>query len=181
VSSPGVAAVAAVFVSAAALGLPAVAEAQLTATPQQFEVQAEVVEGCVLIGSTQSAGLDFGTMDFGSAPAIVPAQLPGTAMTGGLATQLWCTPGMSMQISVDAGLHAAGSQRRLARSGGGEVSYSLFADEGRSVAIPVSGSVPLTAPTDGLLDLPIYGLATVPGTPLMPGIYTDTVQVTISW
>lgn len=171
------AALAAVMVVVASAGVLA----RQNVGSQDFTVNAEVVEGCVLIGTTGTSGLDFGILDFGSAPAIVAAELPGSAMTGSLATQLWCTPGLSMQVSVDAGQHASGGQRMLARSGGGQVPYALFVDSGHSVAIPPGGPVGVTAPPGGLIDLPIYGLASVPGGALMPGSYTDTLQVTVSW
>jgi len=32
-----------------------------------------------------------------------------------------------------------------------------------------------------VVNLPIYGIATLPGTGLVAGVYTDTLQVTLSW
>lgn len=168
---------------------PSVVTLLLAALPvsmgaQTFSVQAEIVQGCALVGSNQVADLDFGTLAFGAVPAVFFGDVTATAVGGGgTATQIWCTPGMQLQVAVDAGTHASGGQRHLARVGGGSplIPYGLYADALHAAAIPLSGSVPVSVPGGGFLDLPIHGVATLPGGGLLPGHYADVLQVTLSW
>lgn len=163
------------------LGLLAVLPGRLHA--QTFTVQATVVEGCALVGSNQTSGLDFGTMDFGSMPAVLAGVVPAMALTGGSPTRVWCTPGVQLQMAIDAGIHESGGQRFLARAGGGSaaVPYGLYADSSHATPIPAAQQVPISVPLDGFVDLPVYGLASLPGGGLLPGQYGDVLHVTLSW
>lgn len=156
----------------------------LSSSAQTFTVQAEVVEGCALVGSNETTGLDFGTLAFGSIPAIHSGDVAATAVgSGGSATQVWCTPGLELQVAVDAGTNANAGQRYLARNGGGSspIPYGLYTDALRTIAIPVAGYVSISVPPSGLVDLPIHGVASLPGGGLLPGHYADVLQVTLSW
>jgi spore coat protein U-like protein len=157
-----------------------VAKAADTAT---FAVSAQIVPGCTLIGSQQTSGINFGTLNFGSHAATTSGQV-GAFVTGGSALQLDCTPGIQLNVSIDGGLHASnsGTQRNLVRnSGTGAIVYSLYTTPAATTAIPVGQSVAVTVPSSGVIDLPIYGRATLPGTGLSAGVYTDTLQVTLTW
>ena len=148
-----------------------------------FAVSAQIVPGCALIGSQQTSGINFGTLNFGSYPATQSGPV-GASVTGGSALQLDCTPGVQLNVSVNGGLHASngGTQRNVVRNGGtNAVVYSLYTSAAATTAIPVGQSVSVTAPSSGVVNLPIYGIATLPGTGLVAGVYTDTLQVTLSW
>jgi spore coat protein U-like protein len=166
------------------VGVLLCASSAVPAAAQTFAVQAEIVEGCALVGSSEVNNLDFGVIDFGTLPAIFSGTaVASTVGAGGSATQIWCTPGVQLQVAVDSGLQASGGQRFLARTGGGStpIPYGLYTDALQTVAIPTTGHVTVSVPPGGFLDLPIHGVASLPGGGLMPGQYTDVLQVTLSW
>lgn len=151
---------------------------------QTMAVSADVVMGCALLTSHATSGIDFGALAFGTHPAVKSGAVTASVVaTGGGAMQVECTRGMTLQVTVGAGQHASGTQRRLALSGNASyvVPYSLFTTAAQTTPLPANTSVGVTVPSDGLVTLPIYGSATLPGSGLMPGVYGDTVVVTLSW
>ena len=156
---------------------------QTTGFGQSFSVTAQIVEGCTVNQSTQTAGVNFGTMAFGSYPAVQAGPVLGSVTLGGATVQLECTANLALQVGVGAGLHAAGGTRRLGHNGGDTylVDYALYTNAARTSPLPLTGTVGVTMPASGVMELPIYGVATLPGTGLMPGIYNDTLVVTLTW
>lgn len=150
-------------------------------TTASFMARANIVRGCVISTAPgQTTGIGFGTLDFGSHSA-VQAGAFSTALSAGAATppSVQCTPGTTVQISADAGLHAQAGQRHLAGPVGGLIPYALWLVTG-NVALPPGSSSSLTlGPTP--TSLPVGGTATLPGAGLPAGTYTDTVQVTLAW
>jgi len=162
----------------------AIAGSPALTSAQTFAVSADIVPGCALMTSNNTSGIDFGTLGFGTHPATNSGTVTASVVaTGGGAMQVECTRGLSVQVSVDAGQHATGSQRRLALASSPTnlVSYALYTGPSLATPIPVGSSVTVVVPQSGVIDLPIFGAATLPGSGLMPGTYTDTVQVTLSW
>lgn len=151
------------------------------AAGQNLSVSAEIVPGCAVDGSAATSGLDFGSLAFGTFPAVLAQSVDASlAADGGV--QIRCTSGLAFQLSADGGEHADGSGRRLARAGdpASAVPYTLYATAAHDVALPIAGHVGVTVPASGLVDLPIYAVAALPGT-AAPGLYTDTLHVTLSW
>ncbi|MGS0893973.1 Csu type fimbrial protein [Burkholderia stagnalis] len=148
-------------------------------TTQTFTVSAQIVAGCGVAGGGAGTGLDFGTLDFGAYPAIAAG--PATATSGGSALQIECSPGTTLKMSVDGGIHPTGgnTQRNLANAGNTLIAYRLYADAGRTIALAVGQ--PVSIPASGVVSLPIYGALTLPGGATPPGTYTDTAQVTLSY
>lgn len=167
-------------VAVACMAAPAAAQ---NTTSTAFPVVADVTSGCSIASSSQTTGIAFGTMNFGTKPAVFAGNVSGSVALNGGIVQLRCTQGLVVRVGVDAGAHASGTQRRLWRSGSSQfVPYALYTDAGHTTAVPVSGTVAAaTAPASGLISLPVYGVATLPGSGLNPGTYTDTVAVTITW
>jgi spore coat protein U-like protein len=149
-----------------------------TGWTQSFTITAEVVEGCAINGSTQSISVDFGTLSFGTHPAVFAGPVDGSVMLGASPVQLQCTPNLALDLSIGAGLHANAGQRQLQHTGNSayRVAYNLY-----TTAIPTTGSTSVTIPGSGVLALPVYGVAQLPGTGLLPGAYTDSLQVTVTW
>lgn len=154
------------------------------ASAQAFSIAAEIVQGCGLVGSPSVSGIDFGTLAFGSRPAVMsgPVHAASTAQGGGL-VQLDCTAGTTLQVSVGAGQHASGTQRRLGLNDGNTylVPYVVFADAARTVEVPTTGGVSVLVGAGGVVALPIYATASLPGGGLLPGTYSDSVQITLTW
>jgi spore coat protein U-like protein len=151
------------------------------AAGQSLAVTAAIVPGCAVDGSAATAGLDFGSLAFGTFPAVL-AQSVDASLSAGAGIQIRCTGGLGLQISADGGEHADGSGRRLARAGdpGSAVPYTLYATAAHDVALPIAGHVGLVVPASGLVDLPLSAVAALPGT-AEPGLYTDTLHVTLTW
>lgn len=164
----------------AALALMAMAP---SAGAQSIPVSAEIVAGCALAASTQKTGIDMGLLSFGSRPAVIATTVTASVVaTGGGLMQFECTPGITMNVSIDGGLHLSSGQRRMGRNGGNThvTNYTLYKDAGRTLPIGVNSPTGVTVPASGTVALPVYGSATVTGTG-MPGTYTDTVQITLTW
>jgi spore coat protein U-like protein len=161
----------------ATLAIPAVAAGQAT----DLDVMAEIVPGCAVDGSTAASGLDFGSLAFGTYPAVLAGPVDASLSASG-GVQVRCTAGLTFQLSADGGEHADGSGRRLARAGdpASVVPYALYATAAHDVGLPIAGHVDVTVPASGLVDLPIYAVATLPGS-VAPGLYSDTLHVTLSW
>lgn len=161
--------------AAATLVVPGVAAGQ------NLNVTAAIVPGCAIDGSPATAGLDFGNLAFGVFPAVLAQSVDASLSTGG-GVQIRCTGGLAFQLSADGGEHTDGGGRRLARAGdpASAVPYMLYATAAHDVALPIAGHVGVTVPASGLVDLPLYAVAALPGT-AAPGLYTDTLHVTLSW
>jgi spore coat protein U-like protein len=154
-----------------------------TGWTQSFTVTAEVVEGCAINGSTQSISVAFGTLSFGTHPAVHAGPVDGSVMLSGAPVQLQCTPNLALDLAIGAGLHATAGQRQLQHTGNSayRVQYNLYTTAAHTTAIPTTGSTSVTIPGSGVLTLPVYGVAQLPGTGLLPGAYTDSLQVTVTW
>jgi len=170
-------------------GLPAFA--QLSGA---IGVSLELTASCRLVGSTSTSGINFGTLQFGSAPSTFSGQLTAQATDGegGVGTtQLVCSPDLTgITVSVSGGGNAGqgasiGNGARAMVNGNGDfVPYDVYADAGHTSAYPANGStVSVTIPSDGSpFTLPVYGLVDKTSSFALPtGNYTDTLTVTITW
>lgn len=151
-------------------------------TTAVFSVGATVQNGCLVDGNpTQTTGLVFGLLAFGSWSALTTgSQTVVLGPAGGSQALLQCTAGTTVQLTLDGGLHALGTQRRLANGGGYFLPYTL--------SLTTSGNQPVLPNTPiGMAmgstaqPLPLQGTVVMPGLGLWAGTYSDTVQVTISW
>jgi spore coat protein U-like protein len=150
-------------------------------TTATFAVNASVVPGCLVVGNvSQNTGIAFGMIDFGTHSAVSSAAVPASlTASGGQLAQIQCTPGASVTVVIDAGLNAVGSQRRL-KMGSYYLPYSLYTSA--SMATPYQPGSGVAASSSGTaMNLPVYGVATPPGSGLPAGIYSDTVQVVLTW
>ncbi len=162
------------------LSLPAVpATIPTTAT---LSVNATIVRGCLVSGATgQVTGVNFGTIDFGTHSAVrtgSETRLSGSGAGGQALIQ--CTPGTAVQVAADAGQNAQGSQRRLSNNAGAYVPYALALATAPATALVPNVPAGLTLGSSAAALL-LQGTATFPGFGLPAGVYTDTVQVTLSW
>ena len=166
----------------ALMGLPMAALAATVPTSPSFSVTASVARGCAVSGSTgQVSGIAFGSLDFGSHPALQAGTVQTTAGSSlGSQAKLVCTPGTAVQLSIDGGQHGQGTQRRMSNGGGKYVAYQLELIQGAPTLLAPNVPVGLVLGATPLA-LPLRGTATLPGATAAAGIYADTVQVTLSW
>ncbi|MGH8486574.1 MAG: Csu type fimbrial protein [Pseudomonas sp.] len=145
------------------------------ATTSTFQVSAQVVAGCLVLGGAAN----YGDLNFGSYSALVSG--PVTTALSGTTVTLQCTPGVALSMSVDAGQNTASGSRNLKRSTGSQlVAYQLFRDPGFSQSLGINQSVAVTYSDANAIKLPVYARAQLTG--IVPaGSYTDVVQVVLTW
>ncbi|KQP18424.1 hypothetical protein ASF43_11510 [Pseudorhodoferax sp. Leaf267] len=145
-----------------------------------FAVNATVSSGCWVVGNvSQTTGVGFGLLDFGSHPAMQAGSYTASIALAGSPAQVQCTPGVTATMTIDGGQNAQGAQRRM-RFGTYYLPYNLTTLPGGSVLIQPGVGVSVDASAGPTL-LPVYGRAIAPGTGLPAGQYTDTLQVVFSW
>jgi spore coat protein U-like protein len=139
-----------------------------------FQVQATVVSACTVSGSL---------LNFGGAIDPLAAALPLDASS---TLTVQCTNTTPYSVSLNAGVNAGGAANftsRAMKSGSNTLGYQLYLDAGRSsiwgdgtgTSLPVGGTG-----TGSNQSLTIYGrVPSLSGA--IPGTYTDTVTVTISY
>ncbi|KLJ01769.1 hypothetical protein WQ56_04770 [Luteimonas sp. FCS-9] len=152
-------------------------------TQATFPVSATVIPGCAIdgLGSEGAAGL-LATLDFGSDSALSTAVRTADAAAAQTVT-LRCTAGVVMRMRIDGGAHAAGGTRQLRHaSADRRLPYRLYRDAAFTQEIGIDQAQAITIPGTGTpgIVLPIHGRLALPGDAL-PGVYADTVTVTLDW
>ncbi|SEK61326.1 Spore coat protein U (SCPU) domain-containing protein [Roseateles sp. YR242] len=130
---------------------------------------------------TSSCSLSGTTLNFGN--ALNPVSGGATDATSTLTVQ--CTATTPYTISLNAGTNTGGGTNytgRVLKSGSYSLPYQLYVDTGRT-SIWGNGTASATYSAQGSgnpQNILIYGrLPSLTGIP--PGVYTDTVTVTISY
>lgn len=140
-----------------------------------IKVSATITEGCSI--SSQSDNAPLGILDFGVHPALGRGDLYAS-FTSNSAITFLCTPGLTLQMSIDGGNHYLES-RRLENMGS-YISYTLYFDNAFQKEIGIGVPVNISPNADGTLVLPVYGALTLPETG-PSGLYRDTLTVTITY
>ncbi|MHC8327799.1 Csu type fimbrial protein [Pseudomonas sp. LB1P83] len=142
-------------------------------TSQSFQVSATVTAGCLVVGGVSN----YGSLDFGSQSALATSTVQ-VALSAGV--QLQCTPGVTMNMSVDGGQHNSGGRHMQLTTGSNQVAYQLFRDAAFSQSLGIGQSVAVAYTDANNISLPIYGRVQLPGD--QPGgTYSDVLQVQLSW
>ncbi|MGY2288580.1 Csu type fimbrial protein [Pseudomonas sp. SDO528_S397] len=142
-------------------------------TSANFQVSASIVAGCLVVGGVSN----YGNLNFGSYSALSTATV-STSLSSGV--QLQCTPGVTLNMSVDGGQNNASGRNLKLTSGSAKVAYQLFRDAGLSQALGVAQSVNVAYSNANNISLPIYGRVVLPGNQ-PAGTYSDVLQVQLSW
>ncbi|QLG96397.1 spore coat protein U domain-containing protein [Pseudomonas yamanorum] len=145
----------------------------LAVTSQTFQVSATIIPGCLVVGG----GSNYGNLTFGTYSALSTSTV-SVALSGGVTLQ--CTPGVTLNMSVDGGLHNSSGRHMQLNSGSALVTYQLFQDAALSQSLGISQSVSVAYSNANTITLPIYGRVQLPGN--QPGgTYSDVLQVQLSW
>ena len=136
-------------------------------------VNASIVAGCVV---TTTGGL-YGTLSFGTYSALSTAPV-SVALAGGVTLQ--CTPGVSVSMQVDGGLHNVSGRHLKSGSGTAQIAYQLFQDAAHSQSLGIAQSVNVPYANANAITLPIYGYVLLPGNQ-PAGTYSDTLLVQLSY
>jgi len=147
-------------------------------TTQSFLVAATITPGCSVTAGT---GGVLGTLNFGTRSGVAAGQVSTSFVPNG-SLSIACTPGVSLNMSIDGGQHYA-SVRRMQRASGTEaVAYRLYSSSSLAAnsEIGVNQSIPVTYTNSNNIALPLFGVALLTG--FSPaGTYTDQLTVTLSW
>ncbi|CCG85846.1 Csu type fimbrial protein [Erwinia piriflorinigrans] len=144
---------------------------------QSFAVNAAIVNGCVISGTNTGV---YGTLNFGTLPAIGTYSANASLVQNATIT-LACTPGTTLNMSINGGSYYASGSRKLQQTTGtNRVAYSLYSNAGLTTAIPVNQNVALSYSNANNIILPVYGHLQVTGVNTA-GSYTDTLTVTLNW
>jgi len=142
-------------------------------TSQSFQVSATVTAGCLVVGGVSN----YGNLNFGSQSALATTTVQ-VALTGGV--QLQCTPGVTMNMTVDGGQYNSSGRHMQLTTGSNRMAYQLFRDAAYSQSLGIGQSVAVAYADANNIRLPIYGQAQLPGN--QPGgTYSDVLQVQLSW
>ncbi|AZD09276.1 Sigma-fimbriae uncharacterized subunit [Pseudomonas chlororaphis] len=157
-----------VLLGASSLPLPLAA-----VTSQSFQVSATVVAGCLVVGGVSN----YGNLNFGSQSALSTSTLQ-VALANSV--QLQCTPGVTLNMSVDGGQYNSSGRHMQLDGGSARVAYQLFRDAAFSQSLGIGQSVAVAYSDANNISLPIYGQVQLPGN--QPGgTYSDVLQVQLSW
>lgn len=148
--------------------------AQAGTASNTFQVTATVTSACTVSGTT---------LNFGSSIDPLAAATPLDATS---TLSVLCTNTTPYTVALNAGANAGGASNfasRTMKSGANSLGYQLYLDSGRSSVWgdgTASSSTSAGTGTGSTQTLTIYGrlpsLANV-----VPGSYTDTVTVTVSY
>ncbi|WP_449644757.1 Csu type fimbrial protein [Pseudomonas sp.] len=145
----------------------------LAVTSQTFQVSATITPGCLVVGG----GSNYGSLTFGTYSALSTSSV-SVPLNGSVTLQ--CTPGVTLNMSVDGGLYNSSGRHLQLNSGSAQVAYQLFQDAALSQSLGISQSVSVAYSNANNITLPIYGQVQLPGN--QPGgTYSDVLQVQLSW
>lgn len=142
-------------------------------TSQSFQVSATVTAGCLVMGGVSN----YGDLDFGTQSALATNTVQVQLSSG---VQLQCTPGVTLNMSVDGGQYNSNGRHLQLDGGSARVAYQLFSDAAFSENLGIGQSVAVAYSDANDIRLPIYGQVQLPGD--QPGgIYSDVLQVQLAW
>ncbi len=144
--------------------------------------------GTLTVQATFTAGCSVGatTLDFGTNNGNT---LPLSAILASATLAVTCTLGSPYSIGLDYGSNASGTQRRL-QSGGNYINYNLFTDaagllpwlSGSTSTTCVSALACVLGTGTGLVQsIVVYGRIPVSSSSPTPGVYSDTVTITVTY
>jgi len=95
---------------------------------------------------------------------------------------LTCPNGATWNVGLNNGINASGTTRRMRSPGGAYVTYDLYREPNRSQrwGSTIGTDTAAGTGTGGLQSLTVYGRVPPQATPA-PGIYSDTVTVTLTF
>ena len=159
-----------------------------------------LASSCLVVGAPgATAGINLGTLDFGTMPSTFTGTMSTTASggVGGSVTQLLCSPDVGgISITINGGLNpgmggsAVGAGSRAMRGVGigglvGYLPYEIYSDAGFVNQFSL-GTTPIgvTIPATGLaITLPVFArVSKATGSAALPAAtYTDTLVVTLTY
>jgi spore coat protein U-like protein len=145
---------------------------------------ATIAPGCRVVGQMlATTTADFGSLNFGTVPSLFRTAITAQSVGPSGMVQLTCSGEVSVDVSISTGLYASGNQRQLG-SGTKRVPYDLYIDSGLTNQFSGATVRTLAISPTGLtttVNMPIYGRIQANPGAYSPGVYSDTVQITIAF
>ena len=151
-----------------------------------------LTNGCLINGSPTQNGINFGTLDFGTHPATFSTLT--TQLTGGNTFTSPCTTASyTVAITGNTNAPAPGTvvgtpgtpARYLVNTANAAqgVAYSLYSDSGYNNVIANNAALPVASTAGGVNSYTLYGRITGGGNSVtvVPGTYTDTINVSVTY
>ena len=153
--------------------------------------------GCLINGSPSQSGINFGTLDFGNNPATfgeLTTQLSGTGVGGaGTAFTIQCTT-TSYTVRITGNTNSAtpgstvgtpGATPRYLRTASNTqgIAYSVYNDSGFGTEIGNNTNIARSSNANGIDSYTLYARIQGGGNSVtvLPGIYTDTLNVNVTY
>ncbi len=174
------------LVMASTIGLLFSIHAYASTVTGNLNITMSIGSGCQVNNATTLGGTNtFGTIDFGSHPNLNAVVDANTADTTATTLSMTCSVGTSYNVTLDNGLYAAGSQRKMKHSSAADtIDYTLYHDAARSSLWNSGGgsarSGTAAVGSNTAIDLTVYGRVPPAAAPTT-GTYSDTVQMTVQW
>lgn len=153
-----------------------------------------LTNGCLINGSPTQNGINFGTLDFGTHPATfstLTTQLTGAS--GGNTFTIQCTTA-SYTVAITGNTNATAPEPLSAPGTPGRylvntanaaqgVAYSLFSDSGYNNVVANNAALPVASTAGGVDSYTLYARITGGGNSVtvVPGTYTDTINVSVTY
>lgn len=151
--------------------------------------------GCLINGSPTQNGINFGTLDFGTHPATfstLTTQLAGAS--GGNTFTVQCTTA-SYSVAITGNTNSTAPSTVVGTPGtparylvnatntAQGVAYSLFSDSGFNNIVANNAPIPVASTAGGVDSYTLYGRITGGGNSVtvVPGTYTDTINVSVTY
>ena len=164
------------------VSLLACTKVQALTVDTSFDVTANVVNGCSL-GGSGSGGANFGTINFGTMPTVL-SNIDVASSSGAGSIIVTCSPGASITLALDYGLHNGNSSFRYLsnESGTAKLAYQLYRDSSYN-QVWATDSLAYTISSFPEITQTYTVYARLFSTPTMPavGTYTDTITVTLTY
>jgi len=143
-------------------------------------VQATVVAGCNLnTGATTGGGN--GLLNFGNVTSTLAANNADTTTGGNYGLSVLCSNTTAYTVYANNGANVSGTQNNM-KLGTALLPYNLYTTTGRTVLFPTTVGTALSFTGNGTAQtIPFYGQIPAGVTLPAPGLYVDTVTVTVSY
>jgi len=154
-----------------------------------------LTNGCLINGSPSQTGINFGTLNFGSRPATfstLTTQLTGAS--GGNSFSIQCTTASyTVQVTSNTNtttptggtIGTPGTPARYLMNAANTtgVAYSIYSDAAFNNVIANNAPIPAATTVDGVSNYTLYGRIQGGGNSVTvaPGVYTDTINVSVSY
>ncbi|WP_312946494.1 spore coat protein U domain-containing protein [Superficieibacter sp.] len=154
-----------------------------------------LTNGCLINGSPNQNGINFGTLDFGTHPATfstLTTQLRGAASGNNFTIQC-TTDSYTVQVTGNTNAQDPGTSvgtvgaqpRYLVNTADGTlgVAYAIYSDSGFETEILNETDIPSASTTGGINSYTLYGRIQGGGdsVTVVPGTYTDTINVSVNY